>query len=128
MHRREFTVVELLVTIVIIRLLMALLLPAVQSVHESSRRVQCKSNRKQIGIAAAAYEAVHQVVPPGSSNAFSLHVFILPYVEQEVLYNTVDFSQSAIRGNEAVRSPRQSETVIHLISSSERPTRRSLLF
>ncbi len=58
-----FTIVELLVTIAILGLLVALLLPAVQQVRESSRNTQCKNNLKQIGLAAQNHLEAHRVFP-----------------------------------------------------------------
>lgn len=99
-----FTLVELLVLIAIIGVLVALLLPAVQYAREAMRRTQCANNLKQIGLGVQGHHDAMRVVPPagvdGSTltdvhNRFNIPagiehgwtVFILPYMEQQPLYD-----------------------------------------
>jgi prepilin-type N-terminal cleavage/methylation domain-containing protein/prepilin-type processing-associated H-X9-DG protein len=92
-----FTVVELLVVITIIGILMALLLPAVQAAREAARRIQCTNNFKQVGLALQNYHSVKGCFPVGIFTGpipfyFTWSVYILPYVEQQGLYNMYNFS------------------------------------
>ena len=64
-RRRAFTMIELLVAVAIIGVLIALILPAVQSARESARRLQCTANLSQVGVALANYETVYTVYPFG---------------------------------------------------------------
>jgi prepilin-type N-terminal cleavage/methylation domain-containing protein/prepilin-type processing-associated H-X9-DG protein len=86
---RGFTLIELLVVTSIFAVLLALLLPAVQSARESARRAQCLSNLKQIGLAIHQYQIAHVSLPPGKKGCCwgTWLVYILPYVEQAPLYN-----------------------------------------
>src|SRR5262245_50753088 len=94
---RGFTLVELLVVIAIIGVLVALLLPAVQSAREAARRMQCANNLKQISIAVHGYHDTHKLLPPASTNAAlsgsSGMAAILPHLEQASLYSLYDFSK-----------------------------------
>lgn len=63
---RGFTVVELMVSISVVSLLIALLMPAVQMSREAARRSRCQNNLRQIGIALHSYHDAHQLLPPAS--------------------------------------------------------------
>lgn len=69
-HRRKpgFTILELLVVIATIAILIALLLPAIQSAREQARKSQCMNNLMQFGLALHNYQATHQLLPPGTVN------------------------------------------------------------
>jgi prepilin-type N-terminal cleavage/methylation domain-containing protein len=88
-RRGGFTLVELLVVTAIIALLIALLLPAVQKVREAASRAHCANNLKQIGLAIHNYYGVKNKLPP--TRLSDLHatwaILILPYIEQNALYN-----------------------------------------
>ncbi len=88
------TLVEVLVSLTIVSLLVSLALVAVNYSRSSARRVQCKSNLRQIALGAANYEATHKVFPPGSVKGFGPLVGILPFVEQQSVYDQIDFDRT----------------------------------
>jgi len=118
-----FTLVELLVVIAIIGVLVALLLPAVQAAREAARRTQCVNNLKQMGLGAVNYESARGYFPPGrfkpdridaSGNAinttnysgvaidettgfYSVHIWILPFMEAGNIYDLIDFDVAQIK-------------------------------
>lgn len=94
---RGFTLVELLVVIAIIGVLVALLLPAVQAAREAARRSQCTNNLKQLSLALHNYETVHNTFPPAGidSNQMSWTVLLLPFFEQQALYDQFNFNKGA---------------------------------
>ncbi|MFI5456177.1 MAG: DUF1559 domain-containing protein [Isosphaerales bacterium] len=96
---RRFTLVKLLVVLGIIALLIALLLPATRSAGPAARRSQCANNLKQIALALRNYEQSHKALPPAytvDAKGRPLHswrTLILPYLEQQPLYQTIDLSK-----------------------------------
>ncbi len=84
--RRGFTLVELIVSMAILGLLLALLLPAVQVARESARRMQCSSNLRQVSLALQQYASIWSEFPPRINHDHaSLFVAILPHLEQQAL-------------------------------------------
>ena len=94
LERREkngFTLVELLVVIAIIGILVALLLPAVQSAREAARRTGCTNNVKQLALANLNYESTFKHFPYGRKydlwDAYTWTELILPQIEQQQVYD-----------------------------------------
>lgn len=110
-YRPAFTLVELLVVIAIIGILIALLLPAVQAAREAARRMECTNKIKQMSLALHNYHDIFNsfpaalaAVPRNADGDFSFSnnldvratwmVAILPFVEQQALYDQCDFTIS----------------------------------
>lgn len=96
MTRAGFSLIELLVVIAIISMLMGLLMPAVQKAREAASRIACANNLKQLGLAMHHYENVNQVLPPTRLRVgyATWAVLILPYIEQDNLYNRWDLKRT----------------------------------
>jgi prepilin-type N-terminal cleavage/methylation domain-containing protein len=106
--RRGFTLVELLCVIAIIGVLVALILPAVQTAREAARRAHCQNQIRQLGQAALQYETAFRHLPPGhlgpvparkvtegsvvserDHQLMGLVPYLLPYIEQRILFDKV---------------------------------------
>ena len=111
-----FTLVEMLVVLSVIGVLMGVTLPAIQAMRESSRKVTCVSNLKQIGTALQTYHSSHRAFPlnygnlgtdgdrvfcgrfsfdsgSASNTGRSWMLALLPFIDQQSLYNKVRFDQ-----------------------------------
>lgn len=103
-RRRGVTMLDVLVAMILICTLAAILLPAVQQAREVARRVSCRNNLMQIGLALRNYESAHEVLPQGSVNAsrpiryvargyqVGWIVRILPYLDQRARFEQFNFT------------------------------------
>jgi len=103
-RQRGFTLVELLVVIAIIGILVALLLPAVQSAREAARRMECSNNLKQLGLGLHNYHTAHGAFPFGSTytttkNTVTWATMLLPYIEKQNHYDIFDFDVPITHAN-----------------------------
>ncbi|MCE9631555.1 MAG: DUF1559 domain-containing protein [Planctomycetia bacterium] len=104
--RAGLTLIELLVVVAIIGLLVAMLLPAVQSAREAARRVQCQNNLKQQVLAVHGYHGSIRRLPPTriADHKATWLVLILPYIEQSAFFAEWDLNKCVYDMPEATRT------------------------
>jgi prepilin-type N-terminal cleavage/methylation domain-containing protein/prepilin-type processing-associated H-X9-DG protein len=125
MNRRGgFTLIELLVVIAIIAVLVGLLLPAVQKVREAAARTQCLNNLKQIALASHTYHDVNQAFPGATylyhgsfaigppSQGYTVFVSLLPYLEQQNLFQTWNLATPIFNGLQTPAVPNPPGAVV----------------
>ena len=104
--RRGYTLIELIITVLIVVVLAALIIPAMQNTRTPARRSQCKNNLKRIILAMHEYHDAWQCFPPGwvyepktspepGGSAYSWGTSILPHLDQEPLFQSINFDTTA---------------------------------
>ncbi len=105
---RGFTAIEFIVSISIIFILLAILMPGIQKARDTARSTQCQNNFKQIALALHNYHDAHQTLPPGYisimgidgnqlNNEWGWGAFLLPYLDQAPLYERINFSTGVVQ-------------------------------
>ena len=137
-----FTLVELLVVITIIGILISLLLPAVQAAREAARRMQCQNNLKQLALAVLNYESQWKIFPPSSSWAPGAEpsdagqlgnyrpnwcILVLPFLEQQSLYNTFDFTKPISGNTSAANMAARSVQISTMLCPSDSRNREAFM-
>jgi prepilin-type N-terminal cleavage/methylation domain-containing protein/prepilin-type processing-associated H-X9-DG protein len=115
MRRRRFafTLTELLVVIAIIGVLVSLLLPAVQAARESARAMSCKNNLKQLGLAMHNYHGTYGLFSFGwSDRGQGWSAAILPQIEQQAIFDTLEWAEGNNWEDVGTPNQRACETVI----------------
>jgi len=145
-----FTLIELLVVIAIIAVLIALLLPAVQSAREAARRAQCTNNLKQMGLGVANFESANGHLPQGPydgdpkfdsaryndakvdvccnaahANGWNQFFKILPYMEQQALYNMANFTMEPDASDTRTSYNNEMQIAATVVPGFQCPTRRT---
>ncbi len=106
-RRRAFSIVELSVALAIVALLTSVALPALQQSREDARRLACKNNLHQLGLALHNYHDTFAAFPPGwvqkgwdapSPAGHGWLSFVLPYLDHAPTYNQIDFHRPPVAG------------------------------
>jgi prepilin-type N-terminal cleavage/methylation domain-containing protein/prepilin-type processing-associated H-X9-DG protein len=127
-----FTLVELLVVIAIIGSLVALVLPAVAASRHAARRNHCANNLRQLGLAAASYEAAHREFPPGVRQWFfdaavtyrgiPLFAYMLPHLEEGKVLANWDYEDPINNPSQGPNSKTAAVLTVLICPADELPT------
>lgn len=134
-NRTAFTLIELLVVIAIIGILVYMLMPAVNAARESARTLQCKNNMRQVALGIINYEGTHGRLPtagicrrnpdaspvfgdfnPRSGRMISWAVLILPFLEEQNLYDQFDLRETIFK---QVNEPQKRHVATYLCPSDD---------
>lgn len=93
MTRRALTLIEVIAICAILAVLAALLLVAIGGARESTRKISCSNNIRNMMLATQNYVSLHSMFPPGndSNHSYSVHTRLLPFVGEQALYDAIDF-------------------------------------
>ena len=101
-YRHALTVIELLVTIGIVSILLALTVCGIQRLRESANRLQCQNNLRNLALAVHAYHAAHRALPPYASKSGEVFggwfVFLLPYFGSDSIYQQLVANRQTVHG------------------------------
>lgn len=133
--RNGMSLIELLTAVAVISLIIALLLPAVQSARESARRMQCQNNLRQIGLGTQLYHdsfqcfpiAVSTKAPSPNIGLYSVFVRMLPFVDNSTLYNATNFSSGCVPTDTFMLALSQGQLDINKINSTVATSSMNLL-
>ncbi len=94
-HRDAFSLFELLIVLALFLILFALLVPGIAVIRQKAAQTQSVNNLKQIGIAVHNYHNTNNTMPPGIDDQnFSASAYLLPYIEQNNVFQLIDFKKS----------------------------------
>ena len=94
-QRQAFSLFELLIVLALFLILFALLVPGIAVIRQKAAQTQSMNNLKQIGLAVHIYHDSNKSMPPGIDDQnFSAAAYLLPYIEQNNVFQQMDFKKS----------------------------------
>ena len=126
---RGVTLIEVLVVVAVVGMLAAIAVPAVMYARQGAGRAQCAGNLRQMALALTGYGDIHGSFPPNvlagsrpfASTVWGTHVMLLPYLEQEALYERLNLSANLASANGENTTAMQATPAVYLCPSDSRP-------